>query len=656
MKLTEFYSLRNDFTIIGLTGRLGSGCSEIARSLTSTNFVIETPKRIITSESSLEDLKYKICHDFLEHDGNWVPFEVINYKNILLLHVLFECLVPFEVDEGIIKIIEIVGQNGSSIYKGNKNRYDQLEDKDFLEIKLKDFLINEKTYLTAFKSNFNLNLSLRENLKDKKQTYKLYIQDGFIEFCKRFYHILNQYNMVKRTRFTHDIALNLRANGTVVKKAELNLELKHINTVADSINRIIKSWRSESKQPTRFVIDSLKNSLEIMYFKEKFSAFYMIASNKTEENRHLSIANANSKYGGSKPESIAALAYLDDEEFKTNDFKAGKFFSPDIENCIQKCDYHIFIEGENKENVKKYVPFKDQIIKLISLIKKPGLITPSTNEHFMQVAYNAKSNSGCISRQVGAVVTDEQYSIKAIGWNDVPENQVPCGLRDLRHLVGGENAFMFSEFEKSGGNYDDGVSFQQKVSNELTQTDLSSLDGRVCSYCFRDFHNAFEGEKNQVHTRSLHAEENAMMQITKFGGVGIKGGKLFTTASPCELCSKKAFQLGIKEIYYIDPYPGIATTHTLRSGIEITDNPELIMFQGAVGRGFNKLYEPFISQKDEIAILTGLKPKAKLEDKLKTLTKNPALRDKIYKKFEGKTQKEQEDLLDKYLNMIIEKS
>lgn len=29
---------------------------------------------------------------------------------------------------------------------------------------------------------------------------------------------------------------------------------------------------------------------------------------------------------------------------------------------------------------------------------------------------------------------------------------------------------------------------------------------------------------------------------------------------------EKAFQLGIKKIYYIDPYPGIAQTHILRFG------------------------------------------------------------------------------------------
>src|SRR5690606_35634248 len=102
----------------------------------------------------------------------------------------------------------------------------------------------------------------------------------------------------------------------------------------------------------------------------------------------------------------------------------------------------------------------------------------------------------------------------------------------------------------------------------------------------------------------LHAEENAMLQISKYGGQGLKNGNLFTTASPCELCSKKAFQLGIKKIFYIDPYPGIATKHILKNSKNIEDRPALIMFQGAVGRTFHKLFEPFMSYKDELSILT----------------------------------------------------
>ena len=127
-------------------------------------------------------------------------------------------------------------------------------------------------------------------------------------------------------------------------------------------------------------------------------------------------------------------------------------------------------------------------------------------------------------------------------------------------------------------------------------------------YCFKDIHTTIipKQKGNQVHTRSLHAEENAFLQLAKYGNVGIKGGKLFTTASCCELCAKKAYQLGIKEIYYIDAYPGISKAHILECG---DNQPQMILFTGAVGRAYINLYNPFVPLKDEIEAITGINVK-----------------------------------------------
>jgi deoxycytidylate deaminase len=250
----------------------------------------------------------------------------------------------------------------------------------------------------------------------------------------------------------------------------------------------------------------------------------------------------------------------------------------------------------------------------------------------MQIAYNAKANSGCISRQVGAVITDKNHSVKSIGWNDVAANQIPCNLRNLKDLVLDVNQEHFSDFEKGiEGNYDDGESFKSKATNELKSINLNNLNGKNCSFCFKTFHNVFEGKSNQVHTRSLHAEENAMLQLTKYGGQGVENGILYTTASPCELCSKKAFQLGISQIIYIDPYPGIATTHILKSGKTASTNPILKMFRGAVGSTFHKLYEPVIAYKDELNILSGVHPKMDQSRVIQKLTDDKSKQEKIRK-------------------------
>ena len=66
--------------------------------------------------------------------------------------------------------------------------------------------------------------------------------------------------------------------------------------------------------------------------------------------------------------------------------------------------------------------------------------------------------------------------------------------------------------------------------------------------------------------------------------------------------------------------PGIATKHILRSGRNKEERPQLFMFQGAIGKAYQKLYEPFLSYKDELTILTGISPKITRKQKIQGLT------------------------------------
>lgn len=137
----------------------------------------------------------------------------------------------------------------------------------------------------------------------------------------------------------------------------------------------------------------------------------------------------------------------------------------------------------------------------------------------------------------------------------------------------------------------------------VSNIDFSALNGRNCSYCFKDAYNAHKGEKNQVYTRSIHAEEMAFLQAAKISSAPVKGGFLFTTASPCELCSKKASHTGISKIYYIDQYPGISNEHIINCG---ENHPQMILFNGAIGRAYIQLYTQILPYKDELYMLLSL--------------------------------------------------
>tara|TARA_R110000744_G_C19365902_1_gene561909 strand:+ start:2533 stop:4467 length:1935 start_codon:yes stop_codon:yes gene_type:complete len=621
MNLEKFYSLRKDFVVIGLTGRAGAGCSEISKLLNSKSFISDSkykrPQKLIESE----DIKFDICHNYLQTDNNFSTFTTINYKNILLLHLAFESA---KKDNPTDYIISVITQYGDD-YEDYTNRFGKKSDSSLVE-NIEKLLDQELSTVIKIFTNHNKYPELSDWLKQEANSCE-FIKNffsSFKTFSNSFYKILNEHNITKRTRFTHDIAINLREIGSCFQKPKPREteNLDNIYTVAESINRVIKLWRKKNNNKCKIVIDALKNSLELMFFKEKYSGFYMLAVNKEEDERIKYIEDSIiDRYGEGNKNHISEIIKLDRNEYKGDDVNSGDFAAPDIENCIQRSDYHIFHSKDNEinKNIEKLKNINYQLIRFLALIGQPGIITPTAIERTMQVAFNAKYNSGCISRQVGAVVTDKNYSIKSIGWNDVAQNQMPCKLRNAADLTTGNSTELYSQYELEGGEFEiekgKTKSFKELLKNDLEKANLNHLGGLNCSFCFKSFQNAYENEKNQVHTRSLHAEENAMMQITKNGGVGLKGGYLFTTASPCELCSKKAFQLGVEKIFFIDPYPGIARNHTLQNGINKKGNPSLEMFRGAVGRTFHKLFEPFMSHKDEIKIRTKFSP-SKIEKPL----------------------------------------
>ena len=146
-----------------------------------------------------------------------------------------------------------------------------------------------------------------------------------------------------------------------------------------------------------------------------------------------------------------------------------------------------------------------------------------------------------------------------------------------------------------------GIGFCEYLNNDTSKEVCNKLKNKRLNYpyCFRSRYNKYTGKKDGVPTRSLHAEENTMLRIAHRGGTSLEGGTMYVTASPCVLCSKKAYQIGIRDIVYLDPYTDIAPDLILHCGF---DQPRLRVFTGALGSTFYKLYQPFLPLKDELAI------------------------------------------------------
>lgn len=268
------------------------------------------------------------------------------------------------------------------------------------------------------------------------------------------------------------------------------------------------------------------------------------------------------------------------------------FYLQDVQSSTQNAD--IFLSKSDDTMYGKKLTY--QLVKYVSLIMHPGLVPPTNIEACMQMAFSAKVNSGCISRQVGAVVTDKNYNVLSLGWNDVHCDKIPCIYRTLRELQHGCNREIYSDLE-----LDKSSLFRKHVdcyNFSDYQKQESILDGLSSVYCFKAIYNEATHDINPSNSRAIHGEQRAFYSCDKEKA---KGGCLFTTSSSCETCTMFANQHEIKKIYYIESYKGIAQNHVNASG-KVEKRAEFILFEGAIGVAYMKLYTPNISMKDELQL------------------------------------------------------
>lgn len=551
----RLFAERRDFIIIGLTGRTGCGCTSVANLLCKTHDNLQPP--LPRGNDSISDRSDTIIYNFSQ---NWKQFRLIEMKHVIFTFILDN---PFE------QLKEFV------LSFDNK-------------IDLSSF---EKTYIELHNTRLQLKELVEtrtkdgENVPDDEELYKFYFET-IPNIYSSFQQCFKQHGVY--TKLLQQIGDNIRASGQAFSS---EIDPNNILKLAQRVNLLIKILRRRNlkeKGQVLVVIDAFRNPYEATFFKDRYSAFYLFAINTTDSERRNRLIKQ-----GLSDEDISAL---DKKEYPSLNNTIQDFYKINIEKTIELADIHINNPHSDSMCLSET---KRQLIRYISLIMHPGLVPPTPIEYCMQAAYDSKLNSGCLSRQVGAIISDKDYNIISTGWNSVPDGQIPCSLRSLSSLVRDDHEDIdgMSMYERTD------KEFKDFLRDSTSSINFNLLKGRNCAYCFKDAYNAFTKKKNQVHTRAIHAEEMAFLQAAKIGNPPVRGGFLFTTASPCELCSKKAYHTGITKIYYIDQYPGISYKHILSCGKYA---PEMIPFSGAIGRAYTQLYTQILPYKDELYMLLGL--------------------------------------------------
>lgn len=565
--ISELFLENNQFILVGLTGRTGSGCTTTANILESKSIAFPELSGLSGFYKGLDKRRYSIVKKFAEE--HWDNFYSIKVSDLISIYLL---LLP------AVKLTSFIYSCGENIAKKS---CESLVRKGVLS---KSFL--KENYSDVIKQLLDHHSEI--DFSDPKITRSfIRILQLVRKFTRDLKAELNQLESGLYVSVYQSAGKSIRRIGKVDAEYESKDFIpSSVFHLPETINRVIKSIRKVKNERAYVVIDAIRNPYEAKFFKDRYAAFHLVSINAPDEHRTRYLQKLH-KFS---PEQIKKI---DDEESGKGDSEYKHLTNPNVKKCIEISDIHLFNPKNEYDNNNV---LKAQIAWYIALMQHPGLISPTSMERVMQVAYTVKLNSGCISRQVGAVVTDSDNSIKSVGWNDVAQGQVPCAMRSIDGLINDFHSETYSHYERNNEKFREKAREFYDIFKPVIQQS-NSFKGRNISYCFKDIHNSIDNKSNQVHTRALHAEENAFLQLAKYGGIGIVGGKLYTTASPCELCAKKAYQLGISEVVFIDPYPGITQDHIINIG---TMPPKLIQFRGAIGKAYHRLYEQIIPIKDEL--------------------------------------------------------
>jgi len=534
------YHVKRGFLVIGLTGRTGSGCSTALRLLTRP----EKPKipgydAISSGEPPVRDERIyaKLKREW--ESLNWDRFVPIEVSKLIFALTVDRALRSRRKTETLEVIRRITATD--------KQRFFALR---YLR---KPHKLNKKTSGGLIKA-YELCRSLY--ITFKKKTGK--DLGDFIELMQ-------------------NLGDEIRKFGWVSPSKDMKPSPENLFILPEAIRRVIKAYRI-AENASHFVIDAFRNPYEVEFFKWRYSEFYLVAI----------LRDVKERYGGLRSLTENSLKKLENREAggaieRRRDNIADWITSQDLEACFQKGD--MFVKNV-MDSTKTYPHLRFNLIKLITLVKNPGCVPPTTDERCMQIAMTARQMSGCIARQVGAAVVNKDRYCVGVGWNESPQGQVSCSLRTGKELVDSPSKEIFSDFERS-------AKFVKHI-RENCYTDRP--------FCFRSelpLALGRPGDKMAEFTRALHAEENALSQATRNTGRTLDEGVLYTTASTCTLCAKKAYQLGISRIVYIEEYSGIGVEQTIKTGDR---QIEISRFQGVTGSAYFQLFGSLMPEKDLIRL------------------------------------------------------
>jgi deoxycytidylate deaminase len=328
-----------------------------------------------------------------------------------------------------------------------------------------------------------------------------------------------------------------------------------------------------------FIINSLKHPEEYELLREVYgSTLYLLGVFSPYEDRENTLKKSFKRQYHCK---IQELINRDTGE----DLQTGQ----KVEDVFVYSDY--FIRTYEKDE-----KLETRLETFLNLIFDYKINTPTIEERAMYQASSASVNSACLSRQVGACITDKKGNILATGWNEVPSAN--GGV----YQDGQSNDYRCFKY-KECTNSKKKESINDKIISSLINEEIIKEEQKKKVYeILKDKNN---GLKNLIEfARSIHAEMHAIIIGSQKTGDKMIGGKLFCTTYPCHNCARHIVLAGIKEVYYIEPYRKSLCLELHSDAItekesDKDDKVKILMYEGVAPKMFMKFYQSIKDDRKE---------------------------------------------------------
>lgn len=273
-----------------------------------------------------------------------------------------------------------------------------------------------------------------------------------------------------------------------------------------------------------YIINQIKHPSEISLFREVYrNNFYLMGLLRTEEERRKNLKE--------EPMNDAQVGILIDRDRKSSDQ-----YGQHVEKSLFQADYFI-------QNIDESEQIANSVTRFIKLVHGINHITPRNDETGIYAAYSASLRSACLSRQVGAAISNEEGVILATGCNDVPS------------FGGGlYNSDSNSDkrcFNSGGLCHNDKHKRLLKEEIEQILTKRGITDSQTIA---EDILGNSKAKSLIEYSRAIHAEMDAITALARSTHNNTIDKTLYCTTYPCHVCARHIVAAGIKRVVYIEPY------------------------------------------------------------------------------------------------------